>query len=509
MQFTKRLLTGILVSSLAVVSSTFAISSDGGPIQTADAIKKASQFPEVKYQSVTDTEKKNYELQKQQMQTKLESMKWELELKKKTLSTSFEEEKKQLMSSCEAKKKAIYDEFNWLSEEEKKAQKATLEEKMKAVRADCEAQKKKLQARMEEKMKALKSELETQNKTLQSDMEAKKKTMEKEWEGKKQDMEAKKKELYAQKEARVKELMSTCESSIKALWEKYKALSSDASAEERASITEQYNTLKSDCEAKKKAIYADIEAQVKTLMGQKGNSWYKDSTQTRDKEKVKQELKDKLRKVTWTASTMTSEEMTQCKATYDTLRTEREANSKARKEARATFWEANKSSAKDIFAVEDREDVKDILDSMRLQIRLVERKYAKSLVWTSSVAQSTEYALWVIDTIAQRTRTDLAEYVQDGKQDQFTTFRDAFLAVLKSNKSSLLTMMASHAQITKWLSSTCKKKVAVTMTQSDTLDRQTQSQLYSMLSWRGESVNKEKKPVESTDKQPLPQSSTQ
>lgn len=508
MQFTKRLLTGILVSSLAVVSSTFAISSDGGPIQTADAIKKASQFPEVKYQSVTDTEKKNYELQKQQMQTKLESMKWELELKKKTLSTSFEEEKKQLMSSCEAKKKAIYDEFNWLSEEEKKAQKATLEEKMKAIRADCEAQKKELQARMEEKMKALKSELEAQNKTLQSDMEAKKKALEKEWEGKKQDMEAKKKELYVQKEARVKELMSTCESSIKALWEKYKALSSDASAEERVSITEQYNTLKSDCEAKKKAIYADIEAQVKTLMGQKEKSWYKDSTQTRDKEKMKQELKDKLWKVPWTDSTMTSEEMTQCKATFDTLRTEREANAKARKEARNVFWEANKWTAKDIFVADGREDVKDILDSMRLQIRLVERKYAKSLVGTASVAQTTDYALGVIDTIVQKTRTDVAEYVQDWKQDQFNVFRDGFISVLKANKSSLLTMMYTHAQTIKWLNGACKKKVSVTMTQSDTLDRQTQWQLYSMVAWRNESV-KEKKSFETGDKPTQPQSSTQ
>jgi hypothetical protein len=94
---------------------------------------------------------------------------------------------------------------------------------------------------------------------------------------------------------------------------------------------------------------------------------------------------------------MSIEEMSQCKITFEALRSERDVNIKIRKDARNTFWTNNKLPAQNIFSADDREDIKEILDSMRLQLRLVEKKYAKALVGTASVAYTTEYALNLID----------------------------------------------------------------------------------------------------------------
>jgi hypothetical protein len=64
--------------------------------------------------------------------------------------------------------------------------------------------------------------------------------------------------------------------------------------------------------------------------------------------------------------------------------------------------------------------------------------------------------------------------VQDGKEDQFTAFRDAFTSVLINNKTSLLTMVKSHAETIKSLTGTCKRRGELMITQQDSLDRQAQ-----------------------------------
>ncbi len=96
----------------------------------------------------------------------------------------------------------------------------------------------------------------------------------------------------------------------------------------------------------------------------------------------------------------------------ETIRTEKEANNKEREAAWKAFREANKNSQKTIFVADSREDVKDVLDGMWLQIRITEKAYARALVATSSVVTSIDPYVARVDSAAQTAWTQLAELLQ-------------------------------------------------------------------------------------------------
>lgn len=488
MQSTNRIITFSLIASMAI--GWVALWMEWNPrYNTGEAIQKilngTTKAPET---SLSDYQKSQKDTQKS-----------ELEAKKKEINTWFETQKKQIQSDTEAARKAFTEKANVLSETEKAAQKDVLYAQYKQIWVDAEAKMKELQSQKEAKIKAL----ELQYVWIQSTDDKPKSEVS-------TAIEAKKKEINTWYETQKKQLMITFEEQKAYLYSKRNALTEEEKKAQQTTFDEKKKAIQSELEAKKKDLQSQMEAKMKEI---KAQYWLTESTQVKDKvlwstdkEKVRQELKDKLSKV----QTSTAD-MAQCKASFDTLRTAKEANNKERKAAWDVFREANKNAKKDIFTTESREDVKDTLDTMRLQIRLVERKYVKTLVGTSSTV-TLDYALSTINTIVQRTRTDLADYVQDWKTAEFNTFRDGFISVLTANKKSLLTLMQSQSQTIKWLADACKKKAQSTLLVQDASDRQTQWQLNSNLNWTSvEWVREEKKiiPQSDTMKPWVKESSTQ
>lgn len=493
MQSTNRIITFSLIASMAI--GWVALWMEWNPrYNTGEAIQKllnaTTKAPET---SLSDYQKSQKDTQKS-----------ELEAQKKEINAWFEAQKKQIQSDTDAARMAFTEKANALSETEKAAQKDVLYAQYKQIWVDAEAKMKELQSQKEAKMKAL----ELQYVWIQStDDKPKSETS--------TAIEAKKKEINAWFEAQKKELMTSFEEQKAYLYSKRNALSEEEKKAQQTTFDEKKKAIQSELEAKKKELQSKFETKMKEIMTQ---YWMNDSTQIKDKvlwstdkEKVRQELKDKLAKVSGDKKSNTGD-LAQCKTSFDSLRTAKEANAKERKAAWDAFREANKNAKKDIFTTDSREDVKDTLDTMRLQIRLVERKYGKSLVGTSSTV-TLEYALSTINTIVQRTRTDLADYVQDWKTTEFNTFRDWFISVLTANKKSLLTLMQSQSQTIKGLADVCKKKAQSTLLVQDSSDKQTQSQLNSSLNWTsvGEWVRQEKKmpPQSDTTNSGVKESSTQ
>ncbi len=310
------------------------------------------------------------------------------------------------------------------------------------------------------------------------------------------EMEAKIKEIKAAYEAAKKQLMADFEVSKQALYDEWNALSAEEQKTRKAEFDEKKKQLMADLETKKKTIQAKFETSMQAVrweMETKKKEVETKKTEFEGKKKEMEAKKDVAKKEIEEKIKQTKAQNDVCKTQFATIRTEAESNMKARKAAWDAFWEANKWIQKDLYVAEYRDDVKDTLDTMRLQIRLVERKYARSLVGTGSTGQSLDYALNLINTIVDRSRDSLSEYVQEGKTDQFTTFRDWFKSVLISNKTSLLTMMQTHAQTIKSATWTCKKRAQLMFAQQDTVDRQAQWQMKSesLPSW--EKAGKESK----------------
>ncbi len=474
MQRKNRLITITLIASIAI--GWVALWMEWNPrYNTGEALQKifnsTNKTPET---SVSDYQKSQKDIQKSQ-----------IESQKKEIYAWYEMQKKQIQSDAEAAKKALTDQRSTLSETEKAAIKESLYAQYKQIQSDAEAKMKELQSQKETKMKAL----EWQYLWVQS-TDTKPSTEAYAW------IEAKKKEIYTWFETQKKQIRSDAEAAKKALTDQLSTLSETEKAAKKESLYAQYKQIQSDAEAKIKDLQSQMEAKMNALKSEYlATKWnttndqstrnQKDKQPTSDKEKMRQEMKDKLWKV-WS----TDESTSACKTTFSAIRTTREADAKIRKAAWDAFTTANKWAEKEIFAEDSRQDVKDTLDAMRLQIRLVERKYTKALMGTSSTV-TTNYVLTSIDSIANKARIDLADYVQDWQSDAFNTYRDWFLSVLKSNKTSLLTLMTTDAQTINWLADTCKKKAKTMMPPQDQSDRKVQWQLNSSVSWGSENQPKQ------------------
>lgn len=459
MQRTNRLITITLIASMAI--GGVALWMEWNPrYNTWEALQKLlNPVQKVPATSVAD-------YQKSQSDTK----KSELEAKKKEIYAWYETQKKQIQIEADTARAAFTEKTTALSPEEKAALKDTLYAQYKQIWVDTESKLNALKIQKEAKLKELESQysnfVETEKK-VKNEMSS--------------EMDAKKKELNTWFEAQKKEIMASFEEKKAYLYSKRNALTEEEKKTQKAIFDESKKQLTTELEAKKKDLQSQFETKLNEIKSQYWIPVWIKETSSVDKEKVKQELKDKLAKVQWEKKPENGD-LAQCKASFETLRTAKETNAKERKAAWDAFWATNKWVQKDLFLADSKEDVKDTLDTMRLQIRLVERKYVKSLVWTSSTV-TLEYALSTIDSIAKRTRTDLADYVQDGKWDQFNAFRDWFIAVLNTNKRSLLTLMQTQSQTIKWLADACKKKAQSTLIVQDSTDKQAQWLLNASVSW--------------------------
>lgn len=504
MHILRRVITAGTIVTLAASSFTSAIETNLR-VEAAKAIttkQLPSEKPVVvwKENSISAEQKAKIE----EMKKKAESVKWEYELRKKTIVEQFEAEKKSLQSTCETGKKAIYDAVSTLPEDEKQVNKEYIEQKFKEVMTACETAKKELQAKFEAAMKALKAEYEAKKwefEKQKADMQKQSEATKKEMEAVKKQLEEKKKSLMSQIESEKKALQQKCEARKKEIYDAASQLTEEQKKENRAYIEQKFKDLATECETAKKALWARMEEQMKTMKAeyealQKSQSssssekkkpdWMPEKTKTEQlkmSDKEKQQFKDKLSQVkpqpVKQEAKLSSDELAMCKSTQETIRSEREANLQMRKAAWDAFWEYNKWVQKDLYDADAREDVKDVMDTMRLQLRLIERKYAKSLVGTSSVAQTPETVLNLMTTVVDKTRADLAWYVVVWKEDAFNAFRDEFKMTLLPNKSSLLVLIESHAKLINALPEWCKNRLRSSFSQSDSLDRTAQWQMNS------------------------------
>ena len=120
------------------------------------------------------------------------------------------------------------------------------------------------------------------------------------------------------------------------------------------------------------------------------------------------------------------------------------------------------------------EDVKDITNDMWSQIRAVEKKYMRSSL-SSKPTMTAEATLSAMTTIAQDSRTELAEYVQEGKQAGFEKYRDQFITTLITNKQSFLTLVSQQGQTISASGIDCIKRVKIFFLQGDGLDNVNQN----------------------------------
>lgn len=502
MHFLRRAITTGAILTLIASSFTSAIETNLR-VEAAKAIttkQLPSEKPLVvwKENSVTTEQKAKVE----EMKRKAESAKWEYELRKKAIIEQFESEKKSLQSEMEGAKKTLYEEWNALDEEAKKLQKWSLEVRWKELMSTFEARKKELQARFETAMKALKEEYEAKKWEIEKqrpEIGKQSDTDKKELEAAKKQMEEKKKSLMNQWESEKKALQQKCEARKKEIYDAASKLTEEQKKENREYIEQKFKELASECEAAKKVLWAKMEENMKSMKAeyetlQKSQSWTNidkkkpewtseksKPEQSKMSEKDKQSFKDKLSQVKplpiKSEAKLSSEELAMCKSTQETMRKERDANLQMRKAAWDAFWEYNKWVQKEIYEPDAREDVKDIMDTMRLQLRLIERKYARSLVGTASVAQTPETVLNLMTTIVNKTRDDLAWYVIPWKEDVFNAFRDEFTMTLLPNKSSLLVLIDAHAKLINALPEGCKNRLRTSFSQSDSLDRTAQWQM--------------------------------
>lgn len=446
---------------------------------------------------------------KQQMMNKMS----EMEAKKKAVMSDMEVKKKQLMAEFEAKKSELNTARNSLSDEERKANKSYFEEKKQSIMKEFEARKKELQTQIEQQQKSMQSQYEQQKKDMQSQMEAQKanmNTMKQDMEAKmsavKSEIEAKRKTIMSAMEEKKKAFMTSAEEQKKQLMSEFEAKKaalydernslSDAERKEqkmyfeekKQQVMKEFETrkknLQTSIEEQKKQIMAEFEQQQKAMQSQ-ADAMRKDyetqkSTMMKDYQSQKEGYKTPQRDDSNTSPSTLKPEVTvekvsaACQSTYETIRKERETNLQERRKAWNTFWETNKNTAKGIFLTDSREDVKDITDDMWSQIRLVEKKFLRSLTTNSPISVDT--AMSAINTLANNSRDELSEYVQDDKDAAFASFREAFNGVLYANKKSLLSLTASQMQTLKAGAVECTQKIKTILLQPDALDSTNQNQ---------------------------------
>jgi hypothetical protein len=111
---------------------------------------------------------------------------------------------------------------------------------------------------------------------------------------------------------------------------------------------------------------------------------------------------------------------------------------------------------------------------MWLQIRVIERSYTRALVGTSTIVTSIDPYITRVQTAAQVARSQLAEHVAPGQEAAFAAFRDGYISVLYTNKTSLYALMLQHAKTFATSKDMCKKSVKSTLKTIDNVDGKNQ-----------------------------------